>query len=118
MLHKIQSTVPNCLLDSLAWDRNRNIVGTFVKKKKGNKSFYHTIKYVEIQIQKFFKIAFDCNLESNANSCPKALGIGKSSKDIEGGNVSKILDAANDCSELTNCKIQNVFKFIKRTKTK
>ena len=109
MLHKIQSTVPNCLLDSLAWDRNRNIVGTFVKKKKGNKSFYYTIKYVEIQIQKFFKIAFDCNLESNANSCPKALGISKSSKDIEGGNVSKILDAANDCSELTNCKIHTLY---------
>ena len=62
-----------------------------------------------IQIQKFFKIAFDCNLESNANSCPKALGIGKSSKDIEGGNVSKILDAANDCSELTNCKIHILY---------
>ena len=75
------------------------------KKEKGNKFFYYTIKHVKIQIQKFFKIAFDCNLESNANSCPKALGIGKSSKDIEGGNVSKILDAANDCSELTNCKI-------------
>ena len=73
------------------------------KKEKGNKFFYYTIKHVKIQ--KFFKIAFDCNLESNANSCPKALGIGKSSKDIEGGNVSKILDAANDCSELTNCKI-------------
>ena len=109
MLHKISSTVPNCLLDSLAWDRNRNIVGTFVKKKKGNKFFYYTIKYVKIQIQKFFKIAFDCNLESNANSCPKALGIGKSSKDIEGGNVSKILDAANDCSELTNCKIHTLY---------
>ena len=79
------------------------------EKKKRNKFFYYTIKYVKIQIQKFFKIAFDCNLESNANSCPKALGIGKSSKDIEGGNVSKILDAANDCSELTNCKIHTLY---------
>ena len=60
-----------------------------------------------LTFQKFLKCAVDCNLESSANSSAKALGIDKSSKAVDEGNVSKILDAAKDCNELTNCKIQS-----------